>query len=910
MRFCVLLAVTLPLLALPACTKDKSDSAAFAGGGQIGPKTDPNAEKEKTKPVAIEIAPSEVDLGVGEGQELHIKIKTADKKKKDAENAKIEVADGKIASVEGNKVTCKSEGTTTIKITVGELTKEFPVTCNGGVLTAISISPDNIEILKGEKQAFTILGTFDDDRHDIDVTSRAVFTSTAPNVAKMGIDADDASCTGATLVECAAAAFEVVAIDGGTADVKATIANLSATAHITISTKPVDSLTLEPSGDIDITVGSRTPLVVNAKYTDGSTASVGKNAQYTSSNPAVVSIDPTTGEIVPLGPGEATITVKFGKKEVKFKVKVKGQPDPEISVDEGFATEISDGVEKGSDVLLKYKSNYSSGCEVKSANGTRVPPMVALADGDEQTVKLPTEEDGEYTIECTRDTPTGPVVTKKKYTIRVTTPKVTLAIVADGANADGKTFPINQSVTLSWSATNVTGGSCSLTKQEEDATPAVIASDLSGQLNQSLTHSTTYTCKCKDKKGNEDTKSVSVLLAGSASFKLKAATFQTVHGSEVIQPLSVVFALDVTKSMTDHIKAVRDNITAFVQALTDANFDVKLGIVTFRDNTWPPEPNGPVAPSEFFESPGPIEESGGAAPLQLTNDVTKFTQFLDSFVAGCFGTAGQVCRIGGGWNLPEASLLAVRDSMAMLASETRPNAIKAAILVSDEPGHNGIRNVTYTSANNPRHFQLGSVQTGIDSEDCDITRTVATMNSIALAKQPRYKFFYSLRAASHQCPSTGGVAAEAQGTAILNAIWPSVPLEDRGGSLGWPLVSNSLVNTVTAKLVEQSPDVDIVCPTKKVTARFGGATKWTWSATAANMQAEYGVYASDPNATHTIARTLGAADYEHRSEYELTVVRCCVAASAAQMGDFSACDGAAATGLKSITAVETFTTND
>jgi hypothetical protein len=110
--------------------------------------------------------------------------------------------------------------------------------------------------------------------------------------------------------------------------------------------------------------------------------------------------------------------------------------------------------------------------------------------------------------------------------------------------------------------------------------------------------------------------------------------------------VDVVFALDVTGSMSNEIAAVRDNIHAFTDDLTEKGISFRLGLVTFYDTI-----------GEIFP---------------LTEDVSAFQAWVARQVAS------------GGGDAPENSLEALKQASLM---DFRPQAHRLIIWITDEDYH-------------------------------------------------------------------------------------------------------------------------------------------------------------------------------------------------------------------------------
>lgn len=120
--------------------------------------------------------------------------------------------------------------------------------------------------------------------------------------------------------------------------------------------------------------------------------------------------------------------------------------------------------------------------------------------------------------------------------------------------------------------------------------------------------------------------------------------------------VDVLFVLDVTSSMQFAIDGVRAGIRDFADGLGREDLDARIGLVAFRDESYPDENEEPVV-LEFADGP-------------LTDDLNAFRE--------------QVARLraSGGGDIPETSLEALR----LAASRPfRPESTRVLVLITDAP---------------------------------------------------------------------------------------------------------------------------------------------------------------------------------------------------------------------------------
>jgi len=306
-------------------------------------------------------------------------------------------------------------------------------------------------------------------------------------------------------------------------------------------------------------------------------------------------------------------------------------------------------------------------------------------------------------------------------------------------------------------------------------------------------------------------------------------------GEKIKRPLTVYFALDVTGSMDAIIDAIKTNINQFVTQLQAKDFDPMVGIVTFTDNV--------------------------SGSLPLTKDIAAF----QAFVGGL--------RAAGGGDAQEASLAAVEEVLKRLeAEETRDNAVRTILAITDNPGHRG------------------GVPTGREARsNCGIAETTAAFNGIPKDRQSFYRLYYSMASASwsrvHACG--GFSSAEEQFNKLITDIFPEVPQKDRGAALSWPFTGDTLLTDFVSKLEEIKPDRNLVCLAKSARLIIDDQVYSKWEG--GDLAETYKTYNS--SATLKFDQVIKKSDLDKVASEggKLKVKRCCVLRSEAESGNFETC---------------------
>ena len=171
------------------------------------------------------------------------------------------------------------------------------VIVSAAVLQSLAISPSGASFAAGTNQQYTLTGTYSDGSTQ-DLTTAAMWTSAAPAVATIG--------SGTGLAK---------GLTPGSVQFSASYNGQTATsATSTVTPAVIVSLSVTPTG-ASFAKGTTQQFMVVATYSDGSTHDVTNQANFTSSDPTVVSVA-AGGLATGNGPGTAQLTVTVGSTTV------------------------------------------------------------------------------------------------------------------------------------------------------------------------------------------------------------------------------------------------------------------------------------------------------------------------------------------------------------------------------------------------------------------------------------------------------------------------------------------------------------------------------------------------------------------------------------------------------------------
>lgn len=307
-------------------------------------------------------------------------------------------------------------------------------------------------------------------------------------------------------------------------------------------------------------------------------------------------------------------------------------------------------------------------------------------------------------------------------------------------------------------------------------------------------------------------------------------------GEKRKRPLTIYFALDVTGSMDAIIEAIKTNINQFVTQLQSKDFDPMVGIVTFTDT---------------------VDKA-----LPLTKDISSF----QSFVGGL--------RAMGGGDAQEASLAAVEDIIKRLETEeTRENAVRTILTITDNPGHRGGPSMVHGAAR----------------DNCGIAETAAAFNGISKDRHSYYRLYHSMAPSNWpRVQACGGFSSgQDQYNQLLTNIFPDVPQADRGAALSWPFTGDTLLTDFVAKLEEIKPDRNLVCLARSANLIIDDKVYSKWAAS--DLAETYKSFSSGK--TLKFDQIIKKADLAKvQSEGgKLKVKRCCLVRTDAEAGNFETC---------------------
>ncbi len=313
--------------------------------------------------------------------------------------------------------------------------------------------------------------------------------------------------------------------------------------------------------------------------------------------------------------------------------------------------------------------------------------------------------------------------------------------------------------------------------------------------------------------------------------------YQEIDGSnyEVKRPVVILFLLDVTGSMEEYINTVKNNVTELVNKLTNKNFSVKIGFISYKDEI--------------------------IGKYKITTDTNTFIKKVGAL------------SVDGGEDNPEAGLMAVVKGVDMLLDPDLKPYLKTMVLVSDDLSHN-----------DSSKFSIPKNTDCHPKRNCTIASTVEKLNSIDSQEQEKYKLFYSVPIQAG-CSCSSYISPKKQLDDILEKSLTSVSdNSSKGGYLGWEFSSDSLLNTLP-NMIEQSSEPKLLCLVDKINFNIDG-TKITYDT---SFEQEYKHYISEEKSQMIIKdkNVISAVRSVQTQNRTVTVSQSCFDMVDAEAGDFT-----------------------
>ena len=339
-------------------------------------------------------------------------------------------------------------GAVTITATFGGVSGTAGLTVTAALLNAITISPTPTSVVKGLTKQFSALGSFTDGSSQ-DITASVVWSSSDTAVATILTGgANTGLATGV-----AAGSVTIFAVDSATL--------VQGTAALTVNPVVLQSITVTTPNPYSVAKGLTKQFTANGNYSDGSQGVLTTGLTWSSSAPAIASVD-TAGLVTGAAQGTAAITVTdnaTGISGTSATLTVTAAVLTSITVVPSV-TSVANGLTSQFSANGNYSDNtqtvLTTGLTWSSANtATAIVDGAGLATGKGVGTVTITAKDNATLISGTASlTVTSAVL----QSISVSPNPVTMAkgltqqFAASGTYSDGSTVPVTGSVT--WSSSD------------------------------------------------------------------------------------------------------------------------------------------------------------------------------------------------------------------------------------------------------------------------------------------------------------------------------------------------------------------------------------------------------------------------------------------------------------------------
>jgi len=267
------------------------------GGGASSQTQTPPPPSPQSQPSisSLHISPSSMSIGTGATQQFKATAQLSNGFLKDVTSAvQWSSTDATVASISATGLAnASSSGSVTITATSGTVTATATLNVNVAAtnLVSIAIAPAASSMPVNTSQQFTALGTYNDGS-TADLTSLVSWSSSSTAIATI---------TPKGMVSSVA---------GGTTNISASLANVSQTTSLSVTVPTIVSIAVTPVG-LTLGIGINQQFVATATYSDGSSDDLSSAVTWTSSTPAVATVN-NSGLVTTVAAGSSTITATVG----------------------------------------------------------------------------------------------------------------------------------------------------------------------------------------------------------------------------------------------------------------------------------------------------------------------------------------------------------------------------------------------------------------------------------------------------------------------------------------------------------------------------------------------------------------------------------------------------------------------
>lgn len=214
-------------------------------------------------------------------------------------------------------VTGESVGSTTVTVTKNGISNTVNVTVKDAVITEIHVTPETVDVVKGQTLQLTATATYSDGTTS-PITGDATWISNDSEIATVSPEG-------------------LLSGDGvGSTTVIVTKNGINSTVNVTVNEAVITGIQVTPS-DVSVLWRTTQKLTVEVVYSDGSVGEVQNSVVWTSNDSAIATVTPT-GELKGEELGETFLTVTMGEFSTVVYVTVNDLAGPHIDLFDATGT--------------------------------------------------------------------------------------------------------------------------------------------------------------------------------------------------------------------------------------------------------------------------------------------------------------------------------------------------------------------------------------------------------------------------------------------------------------------------------------------------------------------------------------------------------------------------------------------
>lgn len=286
--------------------------------------------------VSLAFTPDSLSLPEGLTQQTTVTGTYTDGSEQDlTDSVSWTIEDTRIAKVEAGLVTAIAQGNTQIKAIYEQIDAVFALIVTNPELSSIKLTPDALNLAKGQRANLTAEGTYTNGSTEI-ITDNIEWYTISEEIATVSRGTVSALAEGVTAV---------VALQGVN----------NAIAPIRVSPAKLMSMTASPD-PVSLVDGLTTQVEVIGQYSDNTTKNITTDVSWQSSDPNIVTV--SAGRLSGQSAGSAIVTAMLSGVETLIEVNVTPSELTELIINPNLLT-LANGLSKTINVTGRYTDGHS-----------------------------------------------------------------------------------------------------------------------------------------------------------------------------------------------------------------------------------------------------------------------------------------------------------------------------------------------------------------------------------------------------------------------------------------------------------------------------------------------------------------------------------------------------------------------